>query len=99
MYVYTCTFMYVSQVVKRGRICISIIMLRIFCWYYESFAYFFLCILVKVPCECITENIAPDHISSATYMYIFSVKDERERYFNCFIVVAFLASAALNDSK
>ena len=68
-------------------------------------------ILVEVPCECITENIAQgcgrepikqpsalfarDHAPSA----IFSVMHERERYFNWFIVVAFLASAALNRSK
>ena len=80
--------------------------------------YFFpfplLFILVKVPCECITENItrgrgrepikhevqlsalfARDHAPSA----IFSVMHERERYFNRFIVDAFLASAALNDLK
>ena len=69
-------------------------------------------ILVKLPCECITENIARgcgrepikhsaapralfsrDHAPSA----IFSVMHERERYFNWFIVVAFLASAALNE--
>ena len=36
-----------------------------------------------------------DHAPSA----IFSVMPERERYFNWFIVVEFLASAALNDSK
>ena len=71
-------------------------------------------ILVKVPCECITGNIARgrgrepikheaqpsalfarDHAPSA----IFPVMHERERYFNWFIVAAFLASAALNDSK
>ena len=71
-------------------------------------------ILVKVPCECITANIARgcgrepikheaqpnalfsrDHVPSA----IFSVMHDRERYFNWFIVAAFLASAALNDSK
>ena len=71
-------------------------------------------ILVKVPCKCIMGNIARgrgrepikheaqpsalfarDHAPSA----IFSVKHERERYFNWFIVAAFLASAALNDSK
>ena len=38
---------------------------------------------------------ARDHAPSA----IFSVKHERERYFNWFIVAAFLASAALNYSK
>ena len=71
-------------------------------------------ILVKVLCECITGNIARgrgrepikheaqpsalfarDHAPSA----IFSVMHERERYCNWFIVAAFLASAALNDSK
>ena len=71
-------------------------------------------ILVKVPCECITGNIARgrgrepmkheaqpsalfvrDHAQSP----IFSIMHERERYFNWFIIVAFLASAALNDSK
>ena len=36
-----------------------------------------------------------DHTPSA----IFSIKHERERYFNWFIIAAFLASAALNDSK
>ena len=70
-------------------------------------------ILVKVPCECITGNIARgcgrepikhkaqpsalfarDHAPSA----IFSIMHEREQYFNWFIA-AFLASAALNDSK
>ena len=76
-----------------------------------SFQHF---ILVKVPCECIKGNIARgrgrepikheaqpsalfarDHAPSA----IFPVMHERERYFNWFIVAAFLASAALNDSK
>ena len=38
---------------------------------------------------------AQDHAPNA----IFSVKHERERYFNWFIVAAFLASAALNDLK
>ena len=71
-------------------------------------------ILVKVPCKCITGNIARgrgrepikhevqpsalfarDHAPSA----IFPVMHERERYFNWFIVAAFLVSAALNDSK
>ena len=56
-------------------------------------------ILVKVPCECITANIARgcarDHAPSA----IFAVMYERERYFNWFIVAELLASAALNDSK
>ena len=71
-------------------------------------------ILVKVPCECITGNIARgrgrepikheaqpsalfarDHAPSA----IFSVMHEQERYFNWFIVAAFLASSALNDSN
>ena len=42
-------------------------------------------ILVKVLCECITGNIARDHAPSA----IFSIKHERERYFNWFIVAAF----------
>ena len=64
-----------------------------------------------IPYECITANItrgcgrepikheaqpsARDHAPSA----IFSVMHERERYFNWFIVVEFLTSAALNDSK
>ena len=68
-------------------------------------------ILVKVPCKCITGNIARgrgrepirheaqpsarDHAPSA----ILSVMHERERYFNWFIVAAFLASATLNNSK
>ena len=71
-------------------------------------------ILVKLPCEYITGNIgrgcgrepikheaqpsalfARNHAPSA----IFFVMHERERYFNWFIVAAFLASAALNDSK
>ena len=52
-------------------------------------------ILVKVPCECITVNIARDHAPSA----IFAVMHEREWYFNWFIVAEFLASAALNDLK
>ena len=71
-------------------------------------------ILVKVLCKCITGNIARgrgrepikheaqpsalfarDHAPSA----IFSIMHERERYFNWFIVAAFLASATLNDSK
>ena len=30
---------------------------------------------------------------------IFFIMHERERYFNWFVVVAFLASAALNESK
>ena len=38
---------------------------------------------------------ARDHAPSA----IFYIMHERERYFNWFIVAAFLASAALNDSK
>ena len=38
---------------------------------------------------------AQDHTPSA----IFLVMHERERYFNRFLVAAFLASAALNDSK
>ena len=46
------------------------------------------CILVKVPCECIMGNIARDHAPSA----IFPIMHERERYFNWFIVAAFLAS-------
>ena len=73
-----------------------------------------LVLLVKVPCEWITGNIARgrgrepikyevqpstlfarDHAPSA----IFSVIHERERYFNWFIVAAFLASAALYYSK
>ena len=52
-------------------------------------------ILVQVSCECITGNIARDHAPSA----IFPVMHERERYFSWFIVAAFLASAALNDSN
>ena len=52
-------------------------------------------ILVKVPCECITGNIARDPTPSA----IFSIMHERERYFNWFIEAAFLASVALNKSK
>ena len=43
----------------------------------------------KVPCECITGNIARPEC------YIFH-NAERERWF---IVAVFLASAALNDSK
>ena len=39
--------------------------------------------------------VARDHAPSA----IFSIMHKRERYFNWFIVAAFLASAALNDSK
>ena len=80
------------------------------CYYVPACSY----ILVKIPCECITGNIARgrgrepiqheaqpsalfarDHAPSA----IFPVMHERERYFNWFIVAAFLASAALNDSK
>ena len=68
-------------------------------------------ILVKVTYECIIARgrgrepikheaqpsalFARDHAPSA----IFSVMDGRERYFNWFIVAAFLASAALKDSK
>ena len=71
-------------------------------------------ILVKVPCECITGNIARGrgrepikHEAQPSALFardhapsaIFSVMHERERYFNWFIVAEFLASAALNDSK
>ena len=49
---------------------------------------------VKVPCdpECITGNIARDHAPSAIFK-IFTAMHGRERYFNWFIVAAFLASA------
>ena len=81
-------------------------------WYYESFAYVVLYILVKVPCECHTENIVggcdrepikhevqPSALFSRNHApsAIFSVMHERERYFNWYIVVAFLASATLNN--
>ena len=71
-------------------------------------------ILVKVPCECITGNIARGrgrepikHEAQPSALFardhapsaIFSVMHERERYFNWFIVAEFLASAAINDSK
>ena len=71
-------------------------------------------ILVKVPCECITANIARGcgrepikHEAQPSALFardharsaIFAVMHERERYFNWFIVAEFLASAALNDSK
>ena len=71
-------------------------------------------ILVKVPCECITENIARGcgrepikHEAQLGALFardhapsaIFAVMHGRERYFNWFIVAEFLASAALNDSK
>ena len=71
-------------------------------------------VLVKVPCECITANIARGcgrqpikHEAQLSALFaldhapsaIFSVMHERERYFNWFIVAEFLASAALNDSK
>ena len=89
-------------------------LMRMFRNVYYTCQQMFQCILVKVPCECITGNIARgrgrepikheaqpsalfarDHAPSA----IFPVMHERERYFNWFIVAAFLASAALNDSK
>ena len=68
-------------------------------------------ILVKVPCECITGNIARGrgrepikHEAQPSALFardhapsaIFSIMHERERWF---IVATFLASAALNDSK
>ena len=71
-------------------------------------------ILVKVPCECNTANIARGcgrepikHEAQPSALFsrdhapsaIFAVMHERERYFNWFIVAEFLASAALNDSK
>ena len=71
-------------------------------------------ILVKVPCVCITGNIARGrgrepikHEAQPSALFardhapsaIFSVMHERERYFNWFIVAEFLASAAINDSK
>ena len=71
-------------------------------------------ILVKVPCDCITANIARGcglepikHEAQPSALFardhapsaIFAVMHERERYFNWFIVAEFLASAALNDSK
>ena len=71
-------------------------------------------ILVKVPCESITKNIARGcgrepikHDTQPSGLFardharsaIFAVMHERERYFNWFIVAEFLASAALNDSK
>ena len=71
-------------------------------------------ILVKVPCECITGNIARGrgrepikHEAQPSALFardhalsaIFSIMHEREQYFNWFIVAAFLASATLNDSK
>ena len=56
-------------------------------------------ILVKVPCECITANIARGCGREPSTSAIFAVMHERERYFNWFIVAEFLASAALNDSK
>ena len=71
-------------------------------------------ILVKVPCECITGNIArgrgrepikhkaqPSALLARDHApsTIFSIMHEREWYFNWFIVAALLASAALNDSK
>ena len=70
-------------------------------------------ILVKVPCESITANIARGcgrepikHEAQPSALFardhapsaIFAVMHERERYFNWFIVAEFLASA-LNDSK
>ena len=71
-------------------------------------------ILVKVPCECITANIARGcgrepikHEAQPSALFardhalsaIFAVMHERERYFNWFIVAEFFASAALNYSK
>ena len=68
----------------------------------------------KVPCECITGNIARGrgrepikHEAQPSALFardhapsaIFSVMHVRERYFNWFIVAEFLASAAINDSK
>ena len=68
-------------------------------------------ILVKVPCECITANIARGcgrepikHEAQPSVLFArdhapsarFAVIHERERYF---IVAEFLASAALNDSE
>ena len=81
--------------------------------YYMYYVYI-LYILVKVPCECITGNIARGrgrepikHEAQPSALFardhapsaIFSVMHERERYFNWFIVAEFLASAAINDSK
>ena len=71
-------------------------------------------ILVKVPCECITANIARGcgrepikHEAQLSALFardhapsaIFAVMHGRERYFKWFIVAEFLALAALNDSK
>ena len=71
-------------------------------------------ILVKIPCEFITANIARGcgrepikHEAQPSALFardhapgaIFAVMHEREWYFNWFIVAEFLASAALNDSK
>ena len=71
-------------------------------------------ILVKVPCECITANIARGcgrepikHEVQPSALFardhapsaIFAVMHERERNFNWYIVAEFLASAALNDLK
>ena len=86
--------------------------------YYSISYYFFQIqedyILVKVPCECITGNIARGrgrepikHVAQPSALFardhapsaIFSLMHGRERYFNWFIVAEFLASAALNDSK
>ena len=65
-------------------------------------------ILVKVPCECITGNIARGrgrepikHEAQPSALFdrdhapsaIFPVMHERERYFNWFIVAEVLASA------
>ena len=70
--------------------------------------------VVKVPYECITGNIARGrvrepikHEAQSSVLFaqdhaprsIFYVMHERERYFNWFIVAAFLALSALNDSK
>ena len=68
-------------------------------------------LLVKVPCECIMENIARgcgreqikhEALPSALprpECYIFRNARARTVLYNWFIVAAFLASAALNDSK
>ena len=48
---------------------------------------------------CLCTCFYNDYIVSYSVYIIFPVMHERGRYFNWFIVAAFLASAALNDSK
>ena len=53
-------------------------------------------LIVKVSCECIMGNNLPETTLCET---IFPVMHTHKQYFNWFIIIAFLASTALNDSK